>query len=230
MTKPLTPKQEQFCREYLVDLNATQAAIRAGYSAKTARAAGARLLTDVDIQTQIQNGMDKRATDVGINAKHALQLIWDRATADPRELVEVRVSCCRYCYGTEHKYQRTLGEMATARKNWESNGNDPSKFDEQGGVGYSPNRQPVESCPECHGDGVPRVLIKDTRTVSKAAASLFAGAKHGKHGIEVLLHDQGKHIEMAGRNLKLFVDRLEVEQVDSLAARLERVRAKRAAK
>ncbi len=49
----LTPKQELFVREYLVDLNATQAAIRAGYSADTARQQGSRLLTDVDVQDAV---------------------------------------------------------------------------------------------------------------------------------------------------------------------------------
>lgn len=46
---PLTPKQRRFVDEYLVDLNATQAAIRAGYSLKTAKQIGSRLLTNVDI-------------------------------------------------------------------------------------------------------------------------------------------------------------------------------------
>lgn len=45
--------------EYLVDLNATQAAIRAGYSEKTARSIGQRLLTNVDIQSQIQQKQKK---------------------------------------------------------------------------------------------------------------------------------------------------------------------------
>ena len=45
----LTDKQEMFCREYLVDLNATQAAIRAGYSDKTARSVGNENLTKPDI-------------------------------------------------------------------------------------------------------------------------------------------------------------------------------------
>ena len=49
----LTPKQERFCEEYLIDLNATQAAIRAGYSANTAREQGARLLSNVNIQNRI---------------------------------------------------------------------------------------------------------------------------------------------------------------------------------
>ena len=56
----LTPKQQLFVEEYLVDLNATQAAIRAGYSAKTAAAQGIRLLRNVNIQTAIQEAMKKR--------------------------------------------------------------------------------------------------------------------------------------------------------------------------
>lgn len=51
----MTPKQEKFCAEYLIDLNATQAAIRAGYSEKTANRAGARLLSNVVIKNRIQH-------------------------------------------------------------------------------------------------------------------------------------------------------------------------------
>lgn len=50
----LTDKQKRFADEYLIDLNATQAAIRAGYSEKTARSIGQRLLTKVDIQTYVE--------------------------------------------------------------------------------------------------------------------------------------------------------------------------------
>jgi phage terminase small subunit len=49
----LTPKQERFCEEYLVDLNATQASIRAGYSAKTAEQQGPRLLGNVGVAARI---------------------------------------------------------------------------------------------------------------------------------------------------------------------------------
>lgn len=51
----MSPKQEKFCSEYLVDLNATQAAIRAGYSNRTAYSIGQRLLKDVEIQNRISN-------------------------------------------------------------------------------------------------------------------------------------------------------------------------------
>ena len=50
----LTPKQAAFVREYMIDLNATQAAIRAGYAAKTATQNASRLLGNVNIQKAIQ--------------------------------------------------------------------------------------------------------------------------------------------------------------------------------
>ena len=56
----LTAKQKRFCDEYLIDLNATQAAIRAGYSEKTANEQGARLLAKVSVQQYIQDRKQKR--------------------------------------------------------------------------------------------------------------------------------------------------------------------------
>lgn len=50
----LTPKQQQFCLEYLKDFNGTQAAIRAGYSKKTANEQAARMLANVNIQNYIR--------------------------------------------------------------------------------------------------------------------------------------------------------------------------------
>ncbi len=50
----MNPKQERFVQEYLIDLNATQAAMRAGYSAHTAKQQGSRLLTNDDVQEAIQ--------------------------------------------------------------------------------------------------------------------------------------------------------------------------------
>jgi len=60
MTKQLTPQQSRFVDEYLIDLNATQAAIRAGYSEKTAKQQGQRLLTNVYVQEAIQERMKYR--------------------------------------------------------------------------------------------------------------------------------------------------------------------------
>jgi len=62
----LRPKQERFVAEYLIDLNATQAAIRAGYSEKTATEQGSRLLTNVKVQDAIAKGQSKTAEKLEI--------------------------------------------------------------------------------------------------------------------------------------------------------------------
>ena len=56
----LEEKQKMFCKEYLVDFNGTQAAIRAGYSKKTANEQASRLLTKVNVQTYLKKLIEKR--------------------------------------------------------------------------------------------------------------------------------------------------------------------------
>jgi len=73
----LTPKQEMFCKEYIIDLNATQAAIRAGYSEKTANEQGARLLANVSISEKIRELINQRSARVEITADYVLQTIKD---------------------------------------------------------------------------------------------------------------------------------------------------------
>lgn len=69
----LTDKQELFAREYLSDLNATQAAKRAGYSEKTANEQGARLLANVSVAKRIAELKADRNEEVGINAAYVLR-------------------------------------------------------------------------------------------------------------------------------------------------------------
>lgn len=69
----LTDKQEMFCREYLVDLNATQAAIRAGYSDKTAQEQSSRLLSNVMVQNRISVLKSERNEQVGVDAAYVLR-------------------------------------------------------------------------------------------------------------------------------------------------------------
>lgn len=63
----LTDKQQRFVDEYLIDLNATQAAIRAGYSAKTADQQGSRMLANVKVQQAIAERMAERSKRTGVN-------------------------------------------------------------------------------------------------------------------------------------------------------------------
>ena len=82
----LTPKQSLFVKEYLVDLNATQAAIRAGYSAKTAQAIGTENLAKPLIRAAIDSAMKKRAEKTEFNADRVLKEIERVATVDPISL------------------------------------------------------------------------------------------------------------------------------------------------
>ena len=68
-------KQAAFCLEYLVDLNATQAAIRAGYSKKTANESGPRLLVNVGIQAAIQFLFKERSERVEITQDYVLRML-----------------------------------------------------------------------------------------------------------------------------------------------------------
>lgn len=71
----LTPKQELFCKEYLIDLNATQAAIRAGYSKKTAYSIGEENLKKPELARRIQEQVDKRSAKTEITANYVLTTI-----------------------------------------------------------------------------------------------------------------------------------------------------------
>lgn len=69
----LTPKMQMFVEEYLVDLNATQAAIRAGYSPKTANRIAAENMSKPVIKAEIEKRMKERGEQVDINAKWVLE-------------------------------------------------------------------------------------------------------------------------------------------------------------
>jgi phage terminase small subunit len=69
----LTEKQKQFVEEYLIDLNATQAAIRAGYSPNTAEQAASRLLSFVKVQNAIAVEMADRSKRTGVNQDRVIQ-------------------------------------------------------------------------------------------------------------------------------------------------------------
>lgn len=69
----MTAKQRRFCDEYLIDLNATQAAIRAGYSPDTAEQIGYQLLQKTSVSDDIARAMAERSKRTGINQDRVLQ-------------------------------------------------------------------------------------------------------------------------------------------------------------
>jgi phage terminase small subunit len=82
----LTPKQHRFVKEYLVDLNATQAAIRAGFSAKTAEQAGSRLLRNVKVKAALEQEQASLAERTEITQERVLQELAKIGFADVRRM------------------------------------------------------------------------------------------------------------------------------------------------
>lgn len=85
--KKLTAQQQRFVDEYLIDLNATQAAIRAGYSAKTAQEQSARLLSNVMVQDSVSKAVDRRSKETGITQKRVLVELARVAFGDIRKVM-----------------------------------------------------------------------------------------------------------------------------------------------
>lgn len=84
----MTPKQEAFVREYLIDLNATQAAIRAGYSAKTAGVVGHENLTKPEIAAAVQHAKSQAA--------ERAEMTVDQHLADLKEIRDAAISEGKY--------------------------------------------------------------------------------------------------------------------------------------
>lgn len=97
----LTDKQQRFVDEYLVDLNATQAAIRAGYSQKTANEQGARLLANVSVKEAVARGMNERSGRVGITQDMVLRELAKIGFSDIRKVVRWGETMVRMADGEE---------------------------------------------------------------------------------------------------------------------------------
>lgn len=82
----LTAKQDMFCKEYLIDLNATQAAIRAGYSRKTAGAIGKENLQKPHLAKRIQYLMNNRSERVEVSADYVLDRL---ASIDKMDVLDI---------------------------------------------------------------------------------------------------------------------------------------------
>lgn len=92
MTKSVATTQQKrlrFVEEYLVDLNATQAAIRAGYSVKTAYAQGSRLLKDAEIQSAITAGRERLSQATGVTAERVVAELAKLAFANMGDFVSL---------------------------------------------------------------------------------------------------------------------------------------------
>lgn len=219
MTKPLTPRQARFVELFLVSLNATDAyRVAYGVGDRVAEANGARLLSNARVRGAIDAARKARSERTEITQDDVLKRWWQIANADARELIEYRRTCCRYCYGDAFEYQETQREQDTRRRDreaaWAKRKNakptDVFEFDELGGTGFDPRKDPHPDCPSCFGQGAERVYVHDTRSLSPAGVLLYAGVKQTKDGIEIKMHDPTAALANVAKHLGMFTDKVEL--------------------
>lgn len=168
----LTEKQKRFVEEYLVDLNATQAAIRAGYSAKGMNKRVTRMMANEGVQTEIEKKMKARE------------------------------------YRTEITQDMVLKELASIGF---AKASDYAKVIEKQAVFTS---EAGDRIPLYNEDGTP-VMVNDvkltlTDTLDDKQIRAIQCIKQGKYGIEIAQCDKVKALELLGRHLGMFKDRVEV--------------------
>lgn len=215
----LTPLQVVFVNAYLLNLNGTRAYMEAKPDCKESVAASEawRLLRNPKVAAAVHQRMAERIKRMEVDQDEVLRRYLTRLEADPRELVEFHRGACRYCFGEGHQYQYTPAEMAKAKdrheKDWKlriakSKGKlseaDIPPFDEQGGLGFNARLEPNPACPECHGDGEGRVIIKDTRYLSPGALALYGGVEEGKDGIKVRIGNRDDALLQVARHTGFF--------------------------
>ena len=150
-------KQKRFCAEYLVDLNATQAAIRAGYSPASAWSIGYELLKKPDIRARIDKGIAEQERRTGINADRVLRELGRIAFVSAPDLVNMD--------------DATLKEGASA--------------DDLAAIASVK----VKTIPGPMGDGAER---------------------------EIRLADKLKALELIGKHLGMFTDKVELNAVEAV--------------
>jgi len=159
----LTAKQQRFVEEYLVDLNATQAAIRAGYSVKNADKIGPELLGKTRVAEAIKQAMAKRSRRTGINQDRVLRELATIAFADMADFVQVV-------------------------------------------------------------DDGSKVVALELDKIPPDKRGAIASIKQGANGIDVKLNDKVKALELLGRHLGMYNDRLQLSgRVDVGAHKLDAI-------
>ena len=158
----MTKKQKRFIEEYLVDLNATQAAIRAGYSPDTAGSIGSENLKKPEIRARIEKAIAERSKRTGINQDRIVMELAKIALLNPKGLVNFDEATTK-----EDAADEDVAAVASVR---------------------------VKRFPTKDGEGVER---------------------------EVKMYDKTKALELLGRHLGMFKDKVEVSGLDEEKKKLD---------
>lgn len=168
----LTPRQERFVDEYLLDLNGKQAAIRAGYSEKTAEVQASRLLSNVKVQAQIQKRRQERVERTEITQD---MVLYELATI---------------AFANAADYAAVVEREATLQT---EDGDVIPLYDKDGNPVMYRTVEPV--------------LTADLTDKQKRALAVI---KKGRDGFEVKPYDKVRALELLGKHLGMFTEKMEV--------------------
>lgn len=187
----LTAKQKRFCDEYLIDLNATQAAIRAGYSEKTAYRTGADNLRKPQIEEYIAKRQKELSRSTEITQERVI-----------KELALIAFSNnADYAHVVEKKLQVEAGGTLV------------DVLDKDGNPVMYRTVEPV--------------LTEELTEEQKRALAVI---KKGRDGLEVKSCDKVKALELLGKHLGIFTDKIEANVNDTTRSELQELLAQRKAR
>ncbi len=187
----LTAKQKRFCDEYLIDLNATQAAIRAGYSEKTAYRTGADNLKKPQIEEYIAKRQKELSRSTEITQERVI-----------KELALIAFSNnADYAHVVEKKMQVEAGGALV------------DVLDKDGNPVMYRTVEPV--------------LTEELTEEQKRALAVI---KKGRDGLEVKSCDKVKALELLGKHLGIFTDKIEANVNDTTRSELQELLAQRKAR
>lgn len=223
----LTENQEKFAQAHALEGLSQSDAYRRCYAVdkmteKTVHTSAYKLSIVPHVAARISELKAQRAaTAVGpatFDVRKLFETYLEIANADPNELIGIKVGACRFCYGEGHLFQWREREYLEALAKWERKPDTVDMPDPAGGFGYKHYLAPHPDCPECGGEGVERVVPRDSEKLSKGARVLYRGAQQTKDGIKVLMADKDKALEQIGRILGAFDDKLRLDLTGKVAS------------
>lgn len=206
--KALTLDDEAFCQLYAKSGNGSRSYVVAfEYAGAHRYALSAAKLRQPRIKARIEEIREQArrrlSSIVGVTAPKIAQMFLEIAMTDPNELIGLRIGCCRHCHGDGHGYQWKEHEYLDALEKWEAL---PVAVQAStampaigGGLGFDHTAEPDPECPNCMGEGLERVVARDTTQLSDGAKMLFQGVKQTRNGLEIQMADRAKALEMAAR-------------------------------
>ena len=236
----LTPREQIFVGEYLIDFNATRAAKAAGYSEKSAESIGSRMLRKVNVQTELTRKIKERTDKLDMEGEDVLRAWVEIVNLDVNDLQQLRIIPCPYCYSTnglpqytaedkEQEFKRFRGALMdgvgggfvqTVKKQKDKNGQTkevtvglPAFPGFDGIETLDESKAPNPHCHHCGGRGRPKVVYLDSTNLSPLARKMLGGVDIVKGDIRLLLPNKEKALENLAKAFGLFREQDEKKEL-----------------